>query len=260
MPHFFKKYIYAFFAVFFMQCSSAFEGTVQYNLISGKPDVLLTPISVKIGQTWLKNTVWEKHLIQKFHDLLPNNEAFVVFDLGAQTGSFSLMAKFFPQSQWYAFEPILEASNALKDNLKLNKIQNVSVHQVAATNYSGKIVLNMPRMDDWGLATIGSNVKRFVPAMSREVECIELDLFVEKRGIDKVHFMKLDTEGSELSILQGARKMILRDRPIILMEYNEINMSQCGVRKEDLHCFLKEMGYQWALVSNEDILCTPISH
>lgn len=72
--------------------------------------------------------------------------------------------------------------------------------------------------------------------------------------------MKLDTEGSELFILQGAKKMILRDHPIMLLEYNETNMKQCGILKHDLDKFLMEIGYEWKLISNEDILCTPIIH
>jgi hypothetical protein len=70
--------------------------------------------------------------------------------------------------------------------------------------------------------------------------------------------MKLDTEGSEYLILRGAQKMIKRDRPIMLIEYNETNMRQCGVCKEDLNNLLIELGYSWQLVSTEDILCIPI--
>ena len=51
--------------------------------------------------------------------------------------------------------------------------------------------------------------------------------------------MKLDTEGSELYILRGAKNMIMRDHPIMLIEYNETNMKQCGVVKDDLDNFLR---------------------
>ncbi len=112
--------------------------------------------------TWVQGSVWDKELIKKFYTLLKNHQgSFVVLDLGAQTGSFSLLAKYFPQSSWYAFEPIEEAVNTLKDNLLLNNIQNVAVHQVAVTDFSGFITLAMPPMDSWGLATVGSNPLRF---------------------------------------------------------------------------------------------------
>jgi hypothetical protein len=115
----------------------------------------------------------------------------------------------------------------------------------------------MPDRPNWGLSTIGSNPLRFKPHTKREVECIDLDTFVERHHIEKVHFMKLDTEGSELAILRGAQKMIARDHPIMIMEYNETNMKQCNARKKDLDDFLGQMGYTWKLISSEDILCIP---
>jgi len=117
----------------------------------------------------------------------------------------------------------------------------------------------MPAMNAWGLSTIGSSPLRFETAIEREIECIDLDSFVTANDIKKVDFMKLDTEGSELHILRGAKQMILRDHPIILMEYNETNMKQCGISKKEIDQFLTEMEYQWGFVSTEDILCIPIA-
>lgn len=231
---------------------------LKYNLVNGQPDIYISPVSEKIGHTWSNGHIWEKHLIQKFYSLLPSNDFFVVFDLGAQTGCFSLLAKFFPNSAWYSFEPIKEAADTLQENVQLNEIHNVFVQQAAVADFSGKITLRMPDMGNWGLSTIGSNVLRFDTMFEREINCITLDNFVEKNNIKKVHFMKLDTEGSELRILRGAQKMIMRDHPIMIMEYNETNMKQCGVSKQDVDNFLMEMGYEWKLISSEDILCVPI--
>lgn len=233
---------------------------LKYNLVEGLPEIFLSPLSEKIGHTWVNGVVWDKPLIQKFYSLLvEHNDYFVMLDLGAQTGSFSLLAKFFPNSQWHSFEPLKEAADTLKTNLALNDIHNVTVYPVATSNVSGTAILKMPPMNEWGLATIGSNVIRFNPLEERIVECIDLDSFVFNKQIKKVHFMKLDTEGSELNILKGAQKMIQRDHPIILMEYNDTNIRQCNVNKDEIGIFLQSLGYQWNLVSGEDILCVPIA-
>ena len=231
---------------------------LRYNLVCGLPDIYISSDTEKIGHTWQKGYVWDKPLIEKFYSLLPKDDFFVAIDLGAQTGSFSLLAKYFPNSAWYSFEPIQEAADLLKENLKLNDIHNVSVYQMAATDFSGITTLKMPTMKAWGLATLGSQPLRFAPVMERKIECIDLDSFVDAKQIKKVHFMKLDTEGSELNILRGAKKMIMRDHPIMIMEYNETNMKQCNVCNEDIHHFLTEMGYNWTLISTEDILCIPV--
>lgn len=229
----------------------------EYHLIDGKPLVSIDDEAERIGHTWSGGSVYERHLIQKFYNLLPREEPFVAFDIGAQTGCFSLMAKFFPSSQWYAFEPIVEAATVLQKNLALNGIDNVHVENVALSDISGTAYLAMPDKGNWGLATIGSNPLRFAAQSQREVPCIDLDSFVELHGIKKVHFMKLDTEGAELLILRGAKNMLLRDHPVIVMEYNETNMKQCGITKNEVDAFLIEMGYAWRLISSEDILCTP---
>jgi len=231
---------------------------LKYNLIDGLPDIYLSPESEKIGVTWNNGYVWDKSLIKLFYSLLPLHDECVVFDLGAQTGSFTLLAKFFPNSTWYAFEPLEEAINTLKQNIKFNNIQNVLVYQKAASNFCGKATLNMPSQDQWGCATIGDNPLRYPIVEQRDVECITLDSFIEEHNIKKVHFMKIDTEGAELLILHGAKKLIQRDHPILLLEYNETNMKQCHISTNDLHQFLKDMGYTWELVSEEDILCIPV--
>lgn len=234
--------------------------SAAYTLANGKEPVLISSASEMIGHTWTRGVgVWEQHLIQTFYDLLPQDEPFVVFDLGAQTGAFSLLAGYFPLSTWYAFEPIAEAAEQLKQNCLLNGIENVIINQVAVADYQGTATLSMPNQNNWGLSTIGANPLRFRPAAVRTVPVITLDAFIEEHGITRVDFMKLDTEGSEYYILRGAQKLIERDHPIILMEYNETNMRQCGVSKEDLDELLRTLGYQWQLVSTEDILCVPIS-
>jgi FkbM family methyltransferase len=252
---FFTYFLLCLTPLFHLHASNA---PLRYNLVEGLPDIYITPLSQKIGQTWFANgSIWEKHLIQKFYSLLPKNEHFVALDLGAQTGAFSLLAKYFPNSTWYAFEPIKEAAAELQKNLALNKIHNVFVHPIAAAEFSGKITIQMPGMDSWGLATIGSNVQRFDTVEVRHIDCIDLDSFVEAQQIKKVHFMKIDTEGAELLILRGGKNMLLRDHPIIIMEFNETNMKQCGIRKADIETFLRETGYTWKLISNEDLLCIP---
>ena len=253
-----------FLILIFLIAPSAANGhatgqRLKYNLVEKESDIYIHPESEKIGVTWQNGLVWDKPLIEKFYSILPKTERFVMLDIGAQTGSFSLLANIFPDSEWYSFEPIQEATNVLKKNLELNDINNVSVFQCACSNFSGMTTLKMPAMHDWGLATIGSNVQRFTTVAERAIECIELDNFVVAHNIPRVHFMKIDTEGAELLILQGARKMIARDHPIILMEYYPINMEQCNVREDEIVDFLREMGYRWHFVSEADILCIPIS-
>jgi len=233
------------------------SAVVSYNLIEGLPDITVVKEVEAIGQTWVKGTIVCKELIQKFYKHLPQDTPIVVLDIGAHTGVFSLLAKYLPLSTWHAFEPIEEAVQVLQQNLILNDIHNVIVHQTAVADFNGTAKLTMPHKEQWGLATIGPNILRFSPQSTREVACIDLDTFVTLHNIKKVDFIKMDTEGAEFLILRGGYQMLVRDHPIILMEHNEQNMQQCNVRKNDIHSLLESLGYSWELVSHEDILCIP---
>jgi FkbM family methyltransferase len=244
----------------FSVAASRCEDVLSYNLVAGKPYVQIVPASEHIGHTWSEGVVWDKPLIETFYRILAaHHEPWVAFDLGAQTGSFSLLAGFFPNSRWYAFEPIHEAAEILTHNLALNGIRHVSVQRCAVADFIGTTTLYMPPLNAWGLATLGASAERFDPVELRTVACITLDSFIADHAIERVDFMKLDIEGSELAALRGARALIERDHPIILMEYNEINMRQCGIHTEEVDSFLREMGYTWSLVSTEDILCVPVT-
>lgn len=231
---------------------------IKYNLVYELPDIVISEQTEKLGETWNRGEVWEKHLINAFFGLMnQKTEPFVVLDVGAQTGCFTLLSKFLPFSQWYAFEPIQEAADLLKGNLEANAIQNVEVHQLAISDQAGSALLKLPIDCHWGLTTLGSTPKRFGTYNTRYVECMDLDTFVMNKEIKKVDYIKIDTEGWELYVLRGGKEMIKRDRPTILMEFNRINMEQCQVNPDDIIGFLRELDYEWTLVSTEDLLCTP---
>jgi FkbM family methyltransferase len=133
----------------------------------------------------------------------------------------------------------------------------VSVHQVALSDKKGLGYLRLPKDTHWGLATLGGNPVRFKKYDEREVELISLDGFAEENHITQVDFIKIDTEGWELHVLEGGKELIRKNKPIMLIEWNKENMKQCHVVEEDLIKFLDEMGYKWDSVSQDDILCVP---
>src|SRR5437899_3701075 len=65
-----------------------------YNLVYGLPDILISERAENLGATWSNGNVWDKPVINRFYALLSEKkEPFVVLDIGAQTGCFSLLSK-----------------------------------------------------------------------------------------------------------------------------------------------------------------------
>lgn len=184
--------------------------------------------------------VYELNIIQRFVDEIQDN--FVVLDIGANNGSFSLAAKYYPNTKWHCFEPDDFSFSILEENLKINEIQNVILYKDALCDKIGESVLNICHTHR-GLNTLGTNLQRFPKSDSFEfkVRTNTIDnLFIDT----KIDLIKIDTEGSEYDIIKGGIETIKKYKPKILLEYNSTNMSQCGHTMEELNSLIDEIGYE----------------
>lgn len=80
-----------------------------------------------------------------------------------------------------------------------------------------------------GSVCVPSNI-----AVSREAEN-DLDNLLSEYSA--IHLIKIDTDGTDFKILQGAKKIIQRDFPIIVIEMTE--------NQSEIFCFLKSFGYKY---------------
>lgn len=162
-------------------------------------------------------------------------------DIGAQSGLYSLYAKYFDHVFVDSFEPFPSSFNCLRDNIVLNNIQGrVIPHQVAVSNKKGKTVLRCPPNHN-GLNTLGETPMRFNNWNEVEIQTDTLDNLYADRRLD---FIKADTEGWEYFIIQGGMNVLRRDRPELLIEVCQPNMQQCNVTFEQLSTLLSELGYR----------------
>lgn len=187
------------------------------------------------------NDLWEDSSITLFYNLINKEDEVNIIDIGAGIGLYSLYAKFLPKATFYSFEPTKETFRLLNDNLKLNNINNVKTFELALSNEKTEKTLNICKA--WyGLNTLGDNPLRFDNIEKSIVNTDTIDnLFYDKEI--KVDFIKIDTEGYELYILQGGIKTIDKYKPIIQLEYNITNMKQCNVEEQELLDFIESIDY-----------------
>ena len=185
--------------------------------------------------------MWEQRSIYQFFSKISEDEPFNIADVGAQSGLYTLFAKFLPKSTMFSFEPFPASYELLCDNVKLNGIENVRTHNVALSNACGTAVLNTSESHN-GLHTMGANPLRFQDVRAHTVETRTLDSFFY--DVDRpLHFLKIDTEGWELNVLKGGTKTLRKYRPTIQLEWVPTNMKQCDVDVDELSEFLKSHGY-----------------
>jgi FkbM family methyltransferase len=53
-----------------------------------------------------------------------------------------------------------------------------------------------------------------------EVPCTTLDAFVDEAGVHRVDVIKIDVEGGEMAVLEGAARTLAEHRPVVVMEFN----------------------------------------
>ena len=128
----------------------------------------------------------------------------VVFDVGAHVGAFSVMSgKRLSKGLVISFEPNPDVYRLLKLNVCLNGLRNVVPLNVALADYCGKAELSVLR--DPAAGYLGQDIS---DARTFEVQVRTVDDICLERGIERVAFIKIHAEGSEMAILKGGRNIL----------------------------------------------------
>ncbi len=164
----------------------------------------------------LKNG-WEKVSIGLWIQLCRN--AKVIFDVGANTGVYSLVAKTIsPAASVFAFEPVARVFEKLSKNCSLNQY-DIKCYQKAVSNYTGEAVIYDTTDDHILSVTVNKNLQ----APSKEVreckiETITLKQFVQEQALDRIDLMKIDVETHEPEVLEGFGEYLNKFKPTMLIE------------------------------------------
>ncbi len=174
----------------------------------------------------------------------------VIVDVGANVGYYTLwVSKFNYNGKVYAFEPNELNYKRLCENIASNS----SDHQIipvknAVSNFSGFVSMtseldtlnHILKVDD------ASNLETV------QVECITLDQFAEKNAIQHIDFLKIDVEGFEWEVLDGAKKMLETSSiGIVQVEINNA-LDNSGHTSQQLLDLLLANGYALCKYSVEE--------
>lgn len=136
-----------------------------------------------------------------------------VLDVGANLGVYSLAARAAnAESVIHAFEPTPAHAAHLRQTLSSNGIQGLHVHELAVGATSGEAVLNMwsgDRGDNEGMNFI-TDAPRSAETVA--VQMTSLDDFCARQGILRIDLMKMDVQGNERTVLNGAQRLLSDER------------------------------------------------
>jgi FkbM family methyltransferase len=178
----------------------------------------------------------------------------VCIDVGAAAGLYSLALSQLagPSGEVHSIEPVTFAHPAWRRILGSQGRPNVRYHAIALGAEAGSGVMSVPsgrylhvtgRSFLAGKATgLGPNVE-FASHEEVPVQVDTMDALVERAGVTRLDFIKIDTEGGELHVLQGGERAIKEFRPAILVEIEARHTARYQYTPEDLVGWLAERGY-----------------
>jgi FkbM family methyltransferase len=191
----------------------------------------------------LTNKVFEELETELFRTLV--KPGMTVVDIGANFGYYTCLAARLVGSQGkvYAFEPAPNNYEMLLRNIALNQYQNVIPIQKAVSNKVGKTKLFMDRNNFGAPSLSEGNISSrggFV-----EVETLTLDTFFNGLHMNRPDLIKIDAQGGEGLIMDGA-KHVFQNTPLkIIMEFWPFGLSQMG--DEPLHLINDLISYGFSI-------------
>lgn len=154
-------------------------------------------------------------------------------DVGANVGNYSarLSQLVGPTGRVFSFEPVAETFELLTANMARLPYRNVSLFNVAASDGTGLRSMEVPLME-------GGIENRYMAHITEDgtgdfaVLSLPLDALELPR---RVSMVKIDVEGHELSALQGMRRLLERDHPVLVVEG----------RATDVADYMSALGYAY---------------
>lgn len=181
-----------------------------------------------------------------------------VLDAGANIGYFTTMFAGLvgDSGRVIALEPVTETRQRLISAISRNKLENiVEIVPLAASNDVGEVQVSYPsastNMGGVSISPLGSEAYEICEV----VQTSTIDRIISGRPVD---FIKMDIEGAEGLAFEGALDTILRNRPLMMVEFNvDFLRKVSGIDPVVLHSKVSSWGYESFGIGHSGELVAP---
>lgn len=175
-------------------------------------------------------------------------------DIGANVGVYSLLAASkITDGSIHSFEVLPKNYARLQENIAINGLKQIKTYQIAVSDRTGTISLNLAEGDCMPFIT-DQVTDKMIP-----VATDTLDNLLQNQDITNLTLAKMDIEGAEILALKGASYLLQHQRPHVwIMEINN-TVSHFGHQQQDLVDFLANYGYHIYSYSADTNQLTPIT-
>jgi FkbM family methyltransferase len=192
---------------------------------------------------------WIGHYEREHQQLLARliGRGDVFFDVGAHVGFYSLMAsrRVGSAGRVVAFEPNPRNLGYLRRHVELNKATNIEIVAAAVSSRDGWVGFEAPGDSSMGQVRDGAGTS---------VRSVSLDTWAADHDVLPT-VLKIDVEGHEPPVLQGAANIMARMRPAIVLSVGPQSLNAC-------RAVLDSHGYRMAAIGSSDssteFACLPL--
>lgn len=203
----------------------------------------------------------------------------VILDIGANIGYYTtLFAAMVPKGHCHAFEPVEKIYEKLVRNCKLNGLDaNISLNRLALGNREADSEMYTFSTLPHGHSSLSRLGRKDFTAST--VSMITLDRYMLDNDMCKIDIVKVDAEGAEMMVLEGASRVFdLPEQPVWIFEMNDETSGALGFSPVNLLEYLLSKGeYRFCRIkrawgetvpmdglsdfeNGDNVLCVPPNH
>jgi len=228
-------------------------GTIPITLHTAKgPISILAPCPDHSASLLATFGAQDTNLQRTILELIQGSKASApkFIDIGANLGVYSLVSAYCSKVEVTAFEPQLKLCQLLETNSKHLKLEDkICVRNIALSDKAGVAGL-ITNSYDVGQAQINTYTRT-----EKIVNVSTLDLEISKLSSEQIALIKIDVEGHEYNVLNGATELLTFRKIPIILELNFLEHLQSSLNSFEL---LKQLGYEEFYVIDSEIY--PISN
>lgn len=194
------------------------------------------------GMVEQKESFLIEYLLKK---LLYKEDKIVFYDVGANTGYFSILASYLGRKRVisYGFEAVRGSFEVAQQSVTLNRLEN------CCHFFNVGLGDKNQRLSIFKKGTGSSFVKGFIggqPAEREDVDVFTLDYFKEDKNLPNPDIMLVDVEGYEFQVFRGGEQTIKDCLPVIIFESVSVFKERNFVNEnfDDVQKFMVSLGYE----------------
>lgn len=182
---------------------------------------------MNIGELTVVEESGELYALNHIHEMLKKTKDVVVFDVGANIGDYTKLINsvFKNTAQIFSFEPSKSTFTKLLNNTE-------GLEKVNRYNFGfGDLESEVSLYGNSNESLISSVYKRNLDHFDISIEKLEtiqiktIDDFCASNDIDRIHFLKIDVEGHEKKVLEGAKNMLAANK----IDFIQFEFGGCNI-------------------------------